>query len=114
MKTLLAVALAMAVPCMAQQSGDVKTIPAITSNFVINGVPMDVAAVEEEYGNLGNYWCDMGECHWRDSDKPSSEGQVLHKRKRWTCADKRRVLLTSEDGIRHCILFPNQQSERAK
>ena len=23
----------------------------------------------------------------------------------WTCADKSRVLLTSEDGVRHCIRF---------
>jgi len=27
----------------------------------------------------------------------------------YTCADKRRVLLTSEDGVRHCILFPKEQ-----
>ena len=26
-----------------------------------------------------------------------------------TCADKRRVLLTSEDGRKHCILFPESQ-----
>ena len=25
--------------------------------------------------------------------------------KRWTCADKSRVLLTAEDGTRHCIKF---------
>jgi len=24
---------------------------------------------------------------------------------RWTCADKSRVLLTSENGVRHCIRF---------
>jgi len=24
---------------------------------------------------------------------------------RWTCADKRRILLTGEDGVNHCILF---------
>jgi hypothetical protein len=26
----------------------------------------------------------------------------------WSCADKRRVLLTSEDGKKHCILFPTE------
>ena len=25
----------------------------------------------------------------------------------WTCEDKRRTLLTSEDGMKHCVRFPN-------
>jgi hypothetical protein len=29
----------------------------------------------------------------------------------WKCNDSARILLTSEDGVRHCILFPPQQVE---
>jgi hypothetical protein len=27
----------------------------------------------------------------------------------WKCADSRRVMLESEDGVKHCILFPPQE-----
>lgn len=30
---------------------------------------------------------------------------------RYKCTDSARVLLTSEDGVKHCILFPTQQPE---
>ena len=29
----------------------------------------------------------------------------------WKCNDSARILLTSQDGVRHCILFPPQQPE---
>jgi hypothetical protein len=29
----------------------------------------------------------------------------------WKCIDSRRVMLTSEDGARHCILFPPQEPQ---
>lgn len=30
---------------------------------------------------------------------------------RWECINNKRVLLTSEDGAHHCILFPDQEPE---
>ncbi len=29
----------------------------------------------------------------------------------WKCSDRARALLQSEDGVHHCILFPQQQKE---
>jgi|GEM_PF-7014975 len=58
--------------------------------------PMDVPAIQEEYGNPGYPVCDMGNCVWVES----KDGK---RRTRPTCADKTRFLMTSEDGKKHCI-----------
>ena len=48
---------------------------------------------------------------------PSNQIYVSHDQdrcefeKEWSCADKRRVLLTGEDGKKHCILFPKRYSQ---
>ena len=66
--------------------------------------PVDVPPIMEEYGELGNYLCDMG-CVWVEArpDSPDPFGSKPIRRTRFTCADKTRFLMTSEDGNKHCI-----------
>jgi hypothetical protein len=45
-------------------------------------------------------------CRGVDYDKFATK----HSRSWFTCADKRRVLLTDEGGGKHCILFPPQKA----
>lgn len=69
-----------------------------------NTSPVDVPPIQEEYGNLGYNFCDMGQCVWRDAGQHWPLIPVIpYRRKRWTCADKTRFLMTSEDGKKHCI-----------
>lgn len=86
----------------AQQPKVIVVTPAMVNTA---SEPFDVPAVqvttEEEYGNF--YWCNS-----------SSNGAVTsmacdphakHNVTRTTCQDKRRVLLTAENGDRHCLLL---------
>jgi hypothetical protein len=58
--------------------------------------PMDVPAVKMSHpaGTI----CRHGDCVVVEAPYET-----------WTCTDKRRVLLTSEDGDKHCILFVKEQ-----
>jgi len=38
-------------------------------------------------------------------DVKCTQGRWYYADSSWTCADKSRVLLTAEDGTKHCILF---------
>jgi len=78
---------------------------AVSSGPMVIGEPMDVPAVEEERSyKVGvsscksipncNAPCVFMECK-----------EELDTEKVTTCADKRRVLLVSEDGKKHCVLF---------
>jgi len=61
----------------------------------VNHTPMDVPAIEAN-DDLNSASC------------LSIFDEKSHKFKcstRWTCADKSRVLMTAEDGTRHCIKF---------
>ena len=101
MRTLLCCAL-----LMMLQTGVTKIVPQPGCRIwdpycqpAIGHEPMDVPAVQEDYVAhkksegfaCGQDWC-------------VATKDILEKR--WTCADKSRVLLTSEDGARHCIKFP--------
>jgi hypothetical protein len=74
-----------------------------------NATPVDVPPIQEEYGTVGTEFCDMGQCSWVDyvPDSPMWEGMKPHRRTRETCADKKRFLMTSEDGVKHCIKLGN-------
>lgn len=78
--------------------------------------PFDVPPIQEEYGNPGTNWCDMGSCTFIEEEpKPCPKDMTCvappHRRTRLTCADKTRFLMTSEDGKAHCIaLVPAQTS----
>ncbi len=68
--------------------------------------PIDVPPIQVEYGNLGTEFCDMGSCAWVEYDKTNGiwgSSMKPHRRTLLTCADKSRFLLTSEDGVKHCI-----------
>lgn len=89
-----------------------KYLVAILFMFQIGGPsrermppPLDVPPISEEYGNLGKHFCDMGFCTWVDANvnNPDLFGNKPTRRTRPTCADKKRFLMTSEDGIKHCI-----------
>lgn len=60
--------------------------------------PMDVPAIQEDL------WYEEG---WRETDRCFvGGGTVLHTCKNsWTCSDPSRILLTAEDGTKHCIKF---------
>lgn len=83
--------------------------------------PLDVPAVQEpvesecfagDVGGARGWICNNNGRVPKNSRTPSymtfdggsetikGEGGYL-----WTCSDKRRVLLTGEDGTRHCVLF---------
>jgi len=64
----------------------------------------DESPVEEEYGNPGFMWCDIG-CTWVEDSPPAVDGKPTqsHRRKYTTCVDKTRFLMTAEDGSKHCI-----------
>ena len=66
---------------------------------------VDVAPIQEEYGNPGMNFCDMGACTWMDADPahPNALTPTPYRRTRMTCADKTRFLMTAEDGSKHCI-----------
>ncbi len=67
--------------------------------FYADDEPMDVPAVQEQriVHYAGDGWgCGMDWC--------ISQTDVYEPY--WTCADKFRVLLTSEDGAHHCVRFP--------
>ncbi len=64
--------------------------------------PVDVTPIQEEYGELGYQFCDMG-CVWVSADHPIDGETKPTRRTRPTCADKTRFLMTSEDGAKHCI-----------
>lgn len=65
---------------------------------------VDVAPIQEEYGNPGYEFCDMG-CTWVDAQNLIGWNSHIktYRRTRATCADKTRFLMTSEDGKQHCI-----------
>lgn len=62
--------------------------------------PMDVPAI------IGKDWQAMiGNIDYSD---PHEEWKVIDHvgyMRWWTCADKKRILLTAEDGTRHCVSF---------
>jgi hypothetical protein len=73
---------------------------------------MVVPAVTEFYGNPGHQVCDMGACTWLDANpKYDPPGLYTYQKSRFTCLDKRRVLVTTEAGTALCILFPEAQRE---
>ncbi len=86
--------------------------------------PLDVPAVQETVSTdqmndcrldlvkkcVRQNWCEShnGVCAEGDPCLKGQEwydAQCRKKLSRWTCSDKRRVLLTDESGKRHCILF---------
>lgn len=44
-------------------------------------------------------------CDHIDSSLPESKAYCESVQKYWTCSDTSRILLTSEDGVKHCIKF---------
>ena len=44
-------------------------------------------------------------------DVPAVQYEITAPETHWKCNDSARILLTSQDGVRHCILFPPQQVE---
>jgi len=65
--------------------------------------PVDVPPLLEEYGNPGHNFCDMGKCTFMEGLDPFDPNDKGQRRTRITCADKTRFLMTSEDGMKHCI-----------
>lgn len=65
---------------------------------------MDVPAVLEVTPDDGLWWNVEG--------TGPNDVQVKGEQRRWICRDKRRVLLTSEDGKKHCVLFPQQEPSK--
>ena len=66
--------------------------------------PVDVPAIQETY-EIGLMTCHASpDCEGKG---PSCNMSVCEKVRNqvWTCADKSRVLLTAEDGTRHCVRF---------
>lgn len=64
--------------------------------------PMDVPAVEVI--DHKDDWYYM-----KTYDVPEQEEMFRGDRKRWTCADKSRILLTAEDGTKHCVKFDQEK-----
>ena len=103
-----------AIPCtLATPCGEVSmqhSPPLQTQGVVVP--PMVVPAVTEFYGNPGYQVCDMGACTWIEANpKYDPPGLYTYQKSRFTCLDKRRVLVTTEAGTALCILFPEAQSE---
>jgi hypothetical protein len=69
---------------------------------------IDVPAIqeshEEEYGDTN--WCNG--CYNNVCTTMACDPHAKHKVSVTTCADKRRILLTSEDGRKHCITLENR------
>lgn len=63
--------------------------------------PMDVPAVQD---GDGRWTVLFGDCAPTAHMEMKVENHLCMTRA-WTCADKSRVLLQSEDGVRHCVLF---------
>lgn len=66
---------------------------------------VDVPAIQEEYGPLGVQFCDAS-CIFIATDHSLFSGpnaQEPYRQTRYTCTDKTRFLMTSEDGRKHCI-----------
>ena len=74
--------------------------------------PMDVSAIQEELpggrGCLERYdgcWVLDKDGKAVTNDRVWGGDWTLLRFYRWTCADKSRILLTAEDGSRHCLKF---------
>lgn len=76
--------------------------------------PIDVAPITVEYGKPGHNWCDMGACTWVEGESPFGGDIKATRRTYITCADKRRFLMTAEDGSKHCILLMNPETEKSR
>lgn len=66
-------------------------------------VPLDVPAVKEKYlahhkGDTGD--CGLNACFYAQDDYEYRD----------TCEPKSRILLTAEDGTKHCIQLPPQEN----
>jgi hypothetical protein len=82
--------------------------------------PIDVPAVQEPSGeppngpacmtwpceHERNKWCRPVTDNNSPADAPNSELCYDSPPSEWTCADKSRILLTAENGTKHCIKFP--------
>jgi hypothetical protein len=69
----------------------------------------DVQPVSVAYGEWGHTVCDQG-CVFvpispEQAARELKDGGKPHRRERWTCADGRRFLMTSEDNVRHCLML---------
>lgn len=81
--------------------------------------PMDVPAISEEYVAFeSSENCRRPKGIYETKCKTVATGwacsivqcdTVKHKGTRETCADKSRILLTAEDGDKHCIKFPTEK-----
>jgi hypothetical protein len=65
---------------------------------------IDVPPITEQYGNVGTEFCDRGQCSFVEG-AGDAMGNPPKRRTRLTCANKRRFLMTAEDGSKHCILL---------
>ena len=71
------------------------TCPEGSTCYPMVGEPQDVPAVHEDYIQFHKgQWISGG----------ISAAEDIHA-DRWTCQDKSRILLTAEDGTKHCIKF---------
>lgn len=93
------------VKCDAPDGYNCAVVNGVITAYIRTARPVDVPPVQEEYGNPGVNWCDMGACQWIeiDPDHPHALTPSPQRRTRLTCADKTRFLMTSEDGKKHCI-----------
>jgi hypothetical protein len=75
----------------------------------VKSEPMDVPAVESDSERI--VLCsssDTAGCSLQGFGGDAVGLARAEKVKHYSCSDKRRVLLTSEDGQKHCVLFPQQ------
>lgn len=94
-------------------AGCMTTIPEHHATFY-EPEPMDVPAVKqdagseiESVGNFSEFRCSNG---GRFTGGGIISGQCSGGFT-WTCSDKHRVLLTAENGDKHCILFPRTEPQ---
>jgi hypothetical protein len=77
-----------------------------TVNLPAASPPMDVPAIA--YTIDAPYPCNIRP---HSNGFPVTASCITGPETHYRCLDTRRVLLTSEDGVHHCILFPRQEPE---
>lgn len=75
--------------------------------------PMDVPAIHPIHKIIAPQDMTLTEGGWACYEKGKEVAcrTLLKEGTDWTCADKSRVLLTAEDGSKHCILFKGREAK---
>ena len=85
---------------MDQKPPELMDVPAINGDWILG------SATNGHYPEA-DMACRIAKIEMQLETEMRPDGCYIKKPGSWTCADKSRILLTAEDGTKHCVKFPN-------